>query len=303
MGISSGAITSAKTSNLIKLIAFKDVLIELTKFRITFAVTITTFVGYLLHNAGVNLSIILPTLGVLILASGASALNEYQERNIDSKMERTNSRPIPSGRISPSNALMISLALIIIGLFLLLLQSLITFYLGLFTLIWYNGIYTPLKSITSFAIIPGALVGALPPIIGWAASGGNIFDTKIISFAAFMFIWQIPHFWLLLLLYDEQYKKAGFPTLSRLFSVNQIINITFSWIVILIASSYLFYYSEITVSLLSNFVILLSGIATFIFSTKILFKKAKKVYKNSFILINTYVLLILIVISVENLIK
>ncbi len=284
-------------SNILK---FKDLLAELTKIRITFFVSVTTFVGFILNNGTLNFDLILTTIGVLILAGGASALNEYQERNIDAKMERTSLRPIPSGMISPQNALIISIALIMFGSILLAQQSISVSILGLFTLAWYNGIYTPLKSVSSLAIIPGALVGALPPIIGWAASGGYIFDAKILSFASFMFIWQIPHFWLLLLLYDEQYKKAGFPTLSNLFSFNQIIKITFVWITILIASSSLFYFSSLSVSLVSNIVLAASGVFTLYLSAKILTVRKKEVFKKSFLLINAYVLLTLIVISVES---
>jgi len=285
-----------------KLVDYKSILLELTKFRITFFVSVTTFVGYILHDGKIDFNFVLPTLGVLILASGASALNEYQERNLDSKMKRTKHRPIPSGKISSNNALYTSFFLIFIGAVTLYLHSFLVMILGLFTLLWYNSVYTPIKKRTSLAIIPGSLVGALPPIIGWVASGGQIFDEKILVFALFMFIWQIPHFWLLMLIYDDQYKDAGFPTLSKLFSLDQITYITFFWITILILSSSMISLVGLSSTVISNSLLIVSGIVTLFFSVKVITQKRKEIYKKSFFLINAYVLFILIVISIENII-
>lgn len=282
--------------------SFIEILAELTKFRITFFVAVTTIVGYLIHNGGFDLNLILPTFGVLVLACGASALNEWQERNYDSKMKRTNSRPIPSGRINANNALIISLVLIGIGSALLALNSINVMLLGLFTLIWYNAVYTPLKQKSAIAILPGSLVGALPPIIGWVASGGSISDPKILALSSFMFIWQIPHFWLLLLMYDDQYKDAGFPTLSRIFTFNQITKITFIWIAILVASSLMFYFSELSFTFLSNVLLVFAGILTLFFSWSVIKATKKEIFGKKFLLINAYVLSVLVVISIENII-
>lgn len=279
-----------------------EILSELTKFRITFFVAVTTIVGYLIHNGGFDLNLVLPTFGVLILACGASALNEWQERNYDSKMKRTKSRPIPSGRITANNAFSISLVFIIIGSALLALDSINVMLLGLFTLIWYNAVYTPLKQKTAIAIFPGSLVGALPPLIGWVASGGSISDPKILVLSSFMFIWQIPHFWLLLLMYDDQYKEAGFPTLSKMFTFNQITKITFMWISILVISSLMFYLSGISISIVANIFLGLAGMLTLLFSWSVIKADKKEIFGKKFLLINAYVLSVLIVISVENII-
>lgn len=279
-----------------------SILAELTKFRITFFVAVTTFVGYIIHNGSIDINFILPTFGVLVLACGASSLNEWQERNYDSKMKRTNSRPIPSGRLSANNALIISLLFILVGSILLSFNDLATMFLGLFTLVWYNVIYTPLKQKSAIAILPGSLVGALPPVIGWVASGGSITDPKILALASFMFIWQIPHFWLLLLMYDDQYKQAGFPTLSNIFTFNQITKITFLWIVILVASSSVFYFTELSEAFLSNILLAFFGISTLFFSGSVIKASKKEVFGKNFLLINAYVLSVLIVISIENII-
>ncbi|MCB9206628.1 MAG: protoheme IX farnesyltransferase [Ignavibacteriales bacterium] len=291
--------SKSKSANLSE---FINILSELTKFRITFFVSVTTFVGFILQSKEISFDFIYPALAVLVLASGASALNEYQERYSDSRMKRTSNRPIPSGRLSETNALYIALSLIFIGSLMMLAQTVEVFVLGVFTLFWYNLIYTPLKKITSFAIIPGSLVGAMPPIIGWAAAGGNIFDNQILSFASFMFIWQIPHFWLLVLLYDDQYKQAKFPTLSDKFNNKQIVWITFFWIVVLLFSSSLFIFSELSVSYLSNILLAIFGLATFIYSLKLLSIGKKDIFRKTFLAINAYVLFVLITVSVENLI-
>lgn len=301
----SNSITYNSNNDIAQKSKFSDfigVLSELTKFRITFFVSITTYVGFILHSGTINFDFLLPTIGVLILASGASALNEYQEKNSDYQMERTKVRPIPSGRITGSNALIISLLLILTGSIILAFHSNTVLLLGLFTLVWYNGVYTPLKQFTAFAIIPGSLVGALPPIIGWAASGGFIFDEQILALSSFMFIWQIPHFWLLLLMYDHEYREAGFPTLSKIFSYKQISQISFVWIVILVISSTLFYLTNLSVSIYANVLLIISGLATLYFSSKVLFKDGREIYKKSFLQINAYVLFVLIIISLEKII-
>lgn len=300
MPLTSGSTMAAKSSAILKIFTLKELLFELTKFRITFAVTITTFVGYLLYNGTVDLNLILPTIGVLILAAGASALNEYQERNVDSQMIRTKGRPIPSGRISPNSALAVSVTLLFFGSILLLIHSYQLLLLGLFTVIWYNVIYTPLKQITEWAIIPGSLVGALPPIIGWVAAGGFLFSSKILAFGGFMFIWQIPHFWLLLLMYDEQYRKAGFPTLSLKYSIKNIKKITFLWISILAVSSLIFIFTNLVTSYVGIALLILSSIYSNINALKLFRTEDKNVYRNLFIQINTYVLFLLIIISLES---
>ncbi len=208
------------------------ILFELTKFRITSFVTITTAFGFIAASGSVNLHII-PVLAVILLLScGSAALNHYQERNLDSMISRTANRPIPSKRISERNALFVSLLLIVSGSLILFFGSgALALGLGLLNLIWYNLVYTLLKKKTPFAIIPGSLVGAIPPAVGWVAAGGYLFDPQIIIISFFFFIWQIPHFWLLLLIFDKDYKKVGLPTLTQIFERKQLARITFIWVV------------------------------------------------------------------------
>lgn len=200
--------------------------------NITSFVTVTTAFGYIAASGKIDLMILPVLFGVLLLAFGSAALNHYQEKDFDSKMNRTKERPIPSGRISPNTVLKISIMLVLSGsLILILWTNLLALGLGLLNLVWYNFIYTILKRKTPFAIVPGSLVGAIPPVIGWAAAGGSFVDPQIIIIAFFFFIWQIPHFWLLLLVMDKDYQRAGFPTLTQIFNHEQLSRITFVWII------------------------------------------------------------------------
>ncbi len=208
-----------------------NILFELTKIRITIFVTVTMLFGFISAAGEINASAILPALGILLLACGSAVINHYQERRTDALMNRTKNRPIPSGRISPENALKVAFVLLISGSALLYFGAgLLALGLGILNLIWYNGIYTPLKKKNPLAIIPGSLVGAIPPAVGWVAGGGYIFSPQIIIISSFFFIWQIPHFWLLLLVLDKDYRKAGFPTLTQIFDSDQLARITFTWI-------------------------------------------------------------------------
>lgn len=208
-----------------------NTLSELAKVKITFAVALTTITGYLLAGGGFDTGLILPTLGIFLLACGSSAINHFQEREQDAKMERTQNRPIPSGRISPTGALLFAFVLSSAGSWLLYVSSgMLGMQLGLLALIWYNVIYTPLKRKTAFAVVPGAVIGSIPPLVGWVAAGGSLADPRAVFMAFFFFIWQVPHFWLLMLKYGEEYTKAGYPSITQIYSPRQIKSITFIWI-------------------------------------------------------------------------
>lgn len=210
--------------------SFINTLLELSKVRITFAVSLTTITGYVLASGQFDSGLILPTLGIFLLACGSSALNHYQEKDKDAQMDRTKSRPIPSGRISSTGALIFSMLLSVLGSVLIYIGSgMLAMQLAILALIWYNAIYTPLKKKTAFAVVPGSVIGALPPLVGWVAGGGSLADPRALIIAFFFFIWQVPHFWLLLLKYGKEYEKAGYPSLTSIYSEKQIKYTTFIW--------------------------------------------------------------------------
>jgi protoheme IX farnesyltransferase len=208
------------------------ILMELGKARISLLATVTTMAGYLLAAGGAGWTLLWVTAGVFLLASGASGFNHIQERDVDALMERTRGRPLPSRRMSLTAAVAASLASVVAGAIVVLGSAgAAAAALGLAAVGWYNGIYTPLKRVTAFAAVPGGVVGAIPPVIGWVAGGGDPFDPRIASVAFFFFMWQVPHFWLLLIFScGSDYERAGLPSLTRTFSVAQISRITFMWI-------------------------------------------------------------------------
>ncbi|HET6463290.1 MAG TPA: UbiA family prenyltransferase, partial [Candidatus Krumholzibacteria bacterium] len=137
---------------------------------------------------------------------------------------------IPSGRIRAREAALVALALIAAGSALLAVNT-TAMLLGLVTILWYNGVYTPLKRVSAFAAIPGGVVGAIPPVIGWVTAGGAATDPRIIAVAFFFFVWQVPHFWLLLLRIGGEYERAGLPTLTRMFTRPQFARIIYVWMI------------------------------------------------------------------------
>jgi len=170
--------------------------LELTKPRITLLVLVTTLVGfYMGAGDGLRSWLIVHTLiGAGLLAAGASALNQYAEREMDARMLRTRTRPLPDGRLAPAEALTFSAGIAAAGLgYLLLFVNATTALLGAATLAAYIFVYTPLKTRTAWCTLIGAVPGAMPPLMGWTAARGEI-DSVALSFFAILFLWQMPHF-------------------------------------------------------------------------------------------------------------
>lgn len=205
--------------------------LELGKVRITAAVSITTATGYLLLGSSVGMSLLWTVLGIFLLASGASALNHIQELRYDSRMDRTRHRPLPSGRITGRGAYTITLIYSLSGAALLYIAAGYRgLALGILAYFWYSVVYTYLKRYTPWAVVPGALIGSIPPVIGWVSAGGSLADPEVLLIAAFFFIWQVPHFWLLIMKYGKEYESAGFPSLSGLMTGVQIRRMIFLWV-------------------------------------------------------------------------
>lgn len=279
-----------------------NIISELGKFKITFFVSISGSVGYLLAGGDISFDLILAVIGIFILSSGSAAFNHYQEVDTDKIMKRTQDRPLPSNKISKDKAMVIASLMTLIGLSILFFfNNTNAFLLGILALIWYNVIYTPLKKVTSMAIMPGALVGAIPPAIGWAAGGGSMLDPKIYALAMFFFIWQIPHFWFLQLIFDEDYRKAGFPTLREKFKDIQIQRMTYAWIVALAASGMLIPLFGMTENLITNILLFIAGsIIVWRTASLLVTYHEKKKLRFAFRDINFYVLAVVILLSVDR---
>lgn len=216
-------------------------------------------------------------------------------------MPRTQKRPIPSGKITPNTALLIAIGYALAGSIVLLMHFPFMAWVAAFvTLLSYNGFYTPLKKITAFAVVPGSLVGALPPYIGWVADGGSITDPVIFWVATFFFIGQIPHFWLLLLMFGKEYSLAGYPSLHNIFSENQIKRLTYTWILATIASALLIG-MKVLIGKTTLF-ILLFYVFYLLFSTTIeLFTKKDIRVRPTFFKLNFLYLFMMIALIVDSL--
>jgi protoheme IX farnesyltransferase len=195
------------------------------------AIAFSGMAGYIIYNHSLDMTAVSLFFGILLLAAAATALNQYQERHFDALMTRTQNRPLPSKQMAPRTALIIAVILFLKGMAILyFLTNPITALLGLFNIVWYNGVYTPLKRRTSYVVLIGAVTGAIPPIMGWTAAGGYLLSPEILFIAAFMFFWQIPHFCLLLLIFKDDYKKAGFPSITTVLSEKHVRFIVFIWL-------------------------------------------------------------------------
>ena len=193
---------------------FADFL-SLTKPRLNFLVVVTAAVGYYLGaGTGIELAKLLGAVaGIALVAGGAAGLNQIYERDTDSLMWRTRTRPLAAQRITPTEAMVFSLTLSALGLVIMVttangLAALLT----LLTLISYNVIYTPMKRKSQLATLVGAVPGALPPMIGWVAATGALTPEAWALFAI-VFVWQIPHFMVISWLYRDDFGRAGFPLL------------------------------------------------------------------------------------------
>lgn len=188
---------------------------DLIKARLTFLVLLTTAVGFYLASVGsVDGLLMLHTMvGTALLASGASALNQLLERQHDAKMTRTETRPLPSGRLKPETVLIFGGLVSVVGLvYLALAVNPLTSLLGALTLGSYIFVYTPLKRITSLNTAIGAIPGALPPLMGWTAVRNEVTPEGWALFAI-LFFWQLPHFLAIAWIYRDEYAKAGYVML------------------------------------------------------------------------------------------
>src|SRR5262245_21756217 len=186
-------------------------LVDLTKPRITFLVVLSALAGFALGSPGpIGWTQFLHTaIGIALLSSGIGALNQYFERDLDALMQRTQNRPLPTGKLSPIIALLFGVAISVAAEFYLV------YFLNPLTALWglvalgsYLFLYTPLKTRTHWCTFIGAFPGALPPVLGWTAARNAVGIEPMILFAI-LFFWQFPHFHAISTMYREEYRNAG----------------------------------------------------------------------------------------------
>ena len=189
--------------------------VVLTKPDVTFLVVITTVAGFYLGSVGpMDWARLAHTLfGTLLVAGGTAALNQYVERDMDALMRRTAARPLPTATLKPLEVLIFGAATILVGTaWIALTVNVLAAVVAFATSVSYLGLYTPLKTRTTLATAVGAIPGALPPLIGWAAARGSLSEGGWILFAI-LFVWQFPHFMAIAWMYREDYARAGIKML------------------------------------------------------------------------------------------
>ena len=185
--------------------------LELTKPRITFLIVLTSAAGFLMAAPGnINYLVFFHAMyGIALLSSGLATINQYMERDLDGLMRRTASRPLPSGKLAPREALLLGLILLVGSeIYLALLVNPITAVFGVTVIVGYLFLYTPLKTRTSLSTVVGAFPGAMPPLMGWTAATGRVSAGGLVLFAI-LFLWQFPHFLAIAWMYREDYGRAG----------------------------------------------------------------------------------------------
>ena len=279
--------------------------IELSKLKVMLPVSLTGFTGYFIFSPYLSVNLFLVTAGILMMAISASVLNQIQEADLDARMDRTHNRPIPAGRISKRQATVYFILLLAFGIIMIYFRgNLKAVLIGIITIAAYNGIYTPLKRFTPFAVIPGALTGSLPPLIGWVAAGGGIWDKTIVFIGFLLFMGQIPHFWLLVVRYGEEYKSAGMPNLTSIFSTFQIKRLTFTWVLSsVVAALFLCYFEIIRISFITLILVVASIYLIWKFAGLL---KDPEIHCNTgrySVLLNSYFLLIMILLISDRMIS
>jgi protoheme IX farnesyltransferase len=189
--------------------------VELTKPRIAFMLVLTSAAGFYLGSyQGFNFVLFINSMvGIAFLAFGVATLNQYIERNTDRLMARTATRPLPTNKITPNEALIFGIVQCAVAeLYLLFLVNGLTAGLGLIVIVGYVFLYTPLKTKTSVSTAIGALPGAMPPLMGWTSAADNI-TLGAWTLFAILFLWQFPHFLAIATMYKEEYRNAGIKML------------------------------------------------------------------------------------------
>ncbi len=280
-------------------------LLDLTKFRIAVLATFSTAAGYILRAERVDAGLLPVLAGTALLGAGSLALNQVQEHRTDALMERTRNRPIPSGRMSVAEAFWVSAGLLFMGLMMLWgFAGTLPLVLGLVCVVWYNGLYTGLKRWTPFAVIPGSVIGAIPPVIGWTAAGGYPTHPAIISLAVFFFVWQVPHFWLLLRKYGKDYEQARLSSLTQVFSEEQLTRLTFVWIVAAAVTCLSLPVFGAVYSNLAAAGLLVCAVWLVWRASGLLSAEAdERSFRRTFVSINVYALLVMIIVSADRLVK
>jgi heme o synthase len=277
--------------------------LSLIKPVLSLAIAFSAAAGFIFYSHIFSPALPACIAGVFLLSAGAAALNQYQEREQDAVMERTRDRPVPSGAVSPVSALTAAALLALAGAAILwIFTGWLPALLGVANLVWYNAVYTPLKRRTHIAVLAGSLNGAVPPVIGWTAAGGSILNPEILFLAVFIYTWQVPHFWLLLMMYGNEYRKAGFKTVADHIRPGLQPIVIMAWILATAAGTLFLPLFGIIDSIAMVILIITSVVLMVSLMTIFLFRKgSENNYRKAFIVFNIFMLATFLLVIADQL--
>lgn len=273
---------------------------QLSKVPLCLLIGGSTLFGTLLANPTIKGATLLCGCAVFILALGAASLNSLQEYHLDRELLRTSKRPLPKGLLTPRQAGWQAFTLCLAGLLLLVVatKTIWPFITAVMAVMLYNGLYTPLKQKTVLAIIPGALCGALPPYIGWLGGGGEAFGYPALLLVALFVLWQIPHFWLVLLNFKAEYAGSRLPHFLQLFREETVKRFFITWLGALVLVMMMFLGLPVPLGFFWRAMIVVNGcllLGAFIYGLAL----AKKTnYRTLFIILNAALLVHMVLLVV-----
>ena len=274
--------------------------LQMAKLPLCLLVAFSSFFGFSLSAQHLGWQAWLVFGSVLLLACGGASLNSYQEYRWDRLMQRTRRRPVAAGLIAPEQARRQGQLLAGAGLILLYIGTLqpAAVMAGAAALLLYNFVYTPLKYRSIWAIVPGALCGAIPPYIGWLAGGGVLFSPTILGGVLLLVIWQIPHFWLVVLSNKRDYEESALPNLANLLSESRMQLLTVLWVCALV--TVLHTILAMTTTMPATIRIMISAVSLVVlvvFSLQMCLRK-RPPYRFLFMLLNSFMLLTMALLTV-----
>ena len=239
-------------------------IIQLSKVRLTSSVVFSAIAGYFIAADQFDvLTFTYLVIGGFLVVAASNGFNQILEKEYDKLMARTADRPLPTERMSISEAFWISLMMGLLGVFLLYRINFLSGFFGTLSIILYVLVYTPLKRISPISVFVGAFPGAIPFMLGWIAASTNGFNIEPVLLFAVQFIWQFPHFWAIAWVCDDDYKKAGFkmlPTGKKDKSTAfQIVFYTI-WTILVSLIPMSGYSGAFTISYISGLLIFLAGL-------------------------------------------
>lgn len=271
---------------------------ELTKIRLALSVVFSSIAGYLLGAESINfITLLLLAIGGYAMVGASNAFNQIIEKDLDLKMNRTKSRPIPDSRMSTTTAFVIASVLTLLGLYLLYIINPVTSMFGAISIFLYVSVYTPLKTKTPLSVFVGAFPGAIPFMLGWVAASGS-FGIEAGTLFMIQFFWQFPHFWALGWWLFDDYKKGGFfmlPTGKRdKGTAIQIILYTI-WTILVSIIPVFGVTGNLSLSVVSAILVFILGVVMLFYAIQ-LFKKRETKYAKQLMLASvSYITLIQII--------